>query len=170
MNSRERPEIMNQFVKPMPAKNVPKVVAVTMWLCAVGAPAFVIHTNLVEAARRDAQSDVIAQVATVVKSSSTSREEVLRTVALHEQEIGDARYIRAANRLGIPMEWKSLFGQIKKRNDKEQKKAARIIAEECGLAADTTLNSEQTYLAGPAPMVPSPISIRMPLPVAVGFN
>jgi len=148
---------MNQFVKPVPAKNVPTMVAVSVWLCAIGAPAFVIHTNLVEAARRDAQADVISQVATTIKSSATSRGEVMQELATRAKGVGDARFVRTANRLGMPTDWQSLFAQIQKRDKTGQQKAARIIAEECGLAVDSTLKSEQSRLLNAAVMASLPV-------------
>jgi hypothetical protein len=154
---------MNQFVKPIPAKNVPKMVVASIWIAAIAAPGFVLHTNLVEAAKRDAEASVISQVATAIKSSASNREEVMKALALHEREVNDGRYIRTANRLGIPMDWRSLFSQIRKRDKAGQQKAARIIAEECGLASDTSLKGEQIYLADAAVMVPVPVVRALPI-------
>jgi hypothetical protein len=162
--------MMNQFVKPIPTKTAPKFVAVIVWACAIGAPALVIHNNLVEAARREAQSEILVQVASTIRCAGAGRYEVMSALAERQNAVGDARYIRAANRLGMPMDWRSLFTQIRKRSKSEQAKAAQIIAEECGLASDSTLTSEQRRLADGAVMVARPLSVMMPVPISAKIN
>jgi len=135
------------FVKPSTATRVPPAAIAAAWIFAITVPSLLLHTNRVRAAQREAEERILSQVATAVRSPGASREEIMALLARHQNELIDTRYVRACNRLGITMNWNTLFEQISRRNKDEQAKAAQVIAEECRLQPGTTLKSEQMTLA-----------------------
>src|SRR5437879_6469432 len=98
-----------EIAKRTGAKPVPPAVTVTLWALAIGAPALVLHVNRVDAAQREAENHLLTQVAASIQSPSASREEVFALLARRERELGDTRYVRVFNRLGVPMNWNTLF-------------------------------------------------------------
>jgi hypothetical protein len=137
----------NDCSKLSAAKRVPPAVLAAVWIFAIGAPSLVLHANRVDAARREAEGRVLTQVAAAINSPSTGREAVMSLLERNQGELTDARYVRTCNLVGIPMNWNTLFENIRGRGKDEQAKAARIIAQEYGLVPDMNLKREQMFLA-----------------------
>ena len=148
------------FVQPEMKGNVLPALRAALWVVAVGVPAFVMYSNGVDAARREGERRVLAEVAETINSPALDSGQVLAMLAQRQQEVRDARYVRTCNRLGIKMDWSSLFAQILQQPPQERERAARIIAEECGLDPNTNLKREQMYLM----LGKLPVSVQDTLP------
>lgn len=146
----ERLTMRNINSKPNPTPRVPLAVQAILWVTAIGAPSYVLYNNGVRDARRDAEQHVLSQVAATIQSMSTDRGDVLALLAQHEHEVSKARYFRTCSRLGMKTDWKedwgTLFDDVSRRSKEDQTKAARVIAEECGLDPDSTLKRERMCL------------------------
>ncbi len=121
-----------------------------LWAAAIGAPSWFLYNNGVQAARRDAEEQVLSQVAQQIQSPSADRGAVFSILSQHEDEVRQARLLRACSRLGVKTngrtDWNMLFANVLRRGQAAQEKAARVIAEVCGLSPDTTLKRERILM------------------------
>lgn len=135
------------FIKSSAARHLPPALITAAWIVALGIPSLMLHTSQVQAARRAAETEVLTEVANAINSPCSSRGEVMALLAKRQGELSDTRYVRVCNRLGIPMDWNTIFKRIAKSGKAEQVKAAQIIAEECDMGAGITLKTERMTLA-----------------------
>ena len=141
----------NTKSQPLPNLRTPRALQAVVWIVAIGAPSFVLYNNGVREARVDAEQRVLAQVANRIQSPSTNKSDILLLLTQHEHEVSRARYFRICTRLGMKADWKSdwnaLFDDVARRPKEEQAKAAKIIADECGLDPASNLKMERMSLA-----------------------
>jgi hypothetical protein len=154
------------YSKPLATKRLPPAVTAAVWIFAIGAPSLVLHANRVEAARHEGEDRVLTQVAATLKSPSTDRDAVMSLLERNQSELTDTRYLHTCKRLGIPMNWNTLFVDIRRRGKDEQAKAAKIIAEECRLEPGASLKREQMYLSLSLIRV-APMEHTVPIPMPV---
>lgn len=148
-------------VKTSSSRSLPRAAMAILWTIAIGGPALYLHNNSVKAAERSAEDQVLAQVAAKIKCYSVNRAEVMASLAKNQRELNDTRYVRVCNRLGIAMDWNSLFKEVGRRGKEERANAERVIAEECGMHSGMSLDREKLYLA--ATMMPMPMKRLLPL-------
>lgn len=134
----------------LPNLRAPRALQAVLWIVAVAAPSFVLFNNGVREARVDAEQRVLAQVADRIQSPTTNKSDILLLLTQHEHEVSRARYFRACTRLGMKADWKSdwnaLFDDVARRPKEEQAKAAKVIADECGLDPTSNLKMERMCL------------------------
>jgi len=145
------------------------VLQAVVWIAAIGVPAFAMYCNGVQSARREAEEQVLSQVAVAIQSPTTSRADIFSVLERNQRDVSQARYVRACARLGMrtdfkngwKADWDGLFTGLMQRDQNERSRAAQVIAEECGLSPTTSLKSErkmlmmQTVTAATAAMVPA---------------
>ncbi len=133
-----------------PSLSVPPALQALLWIVAIGAPSFVLHTNGVQAAVRDAEQRVLTQVAQTIQSPSAARKDVFSVLARQEKEVTQARIFRVCTRLGMKPDdksgWNAVFDDASLLGKEDQAKAARVIAEECGLNPNFNLKLERILL------------------------
>jgi hypothetical protein len=157
---------MSSDQKPLErAAGAPKPAAAAILTAAIGVTFLFLYVNGVQAARRDAEARLLLQVAESIQSPSTNREAILATLARTKQDIRAGQLVRTSNRLGLRVDWSTVFSAVGRKGKSDQARAARIIADECGLEASSSLKREQMFLA--MTKAPSPTARATPLPQAV---
>jgi len=133
-----------------PSPKAAPALQAALWIVAIGGPSWFLYNNGVQSARSEAEERVLSEVAQQIQSPSSSRRDVFAVLTQHEEEISEARYLRACSRLGIKpsakLGWNSLFAAVLRRGKEEQDKSARVIAEVCGLSPVTSLKQERVLL------------------------